>query len=187
MTPPEIDVGSRIRAFRRKNGLSLHRLADLTGIAASNLSAIERNKSSPTLRTLVRIARAFHMRAGAFLDQVMHPNATLWRNGEGTAVETRSRGHGIRILADDPHPGVMAPQIITLEPDSQSFRPGGEDRDRFIHCLEGQVTVSVAEDQYELRPGDSLYLLPYTQANLHNTGARAAALLMIVSCESARG
>lgn len=187
MKPPEIDVGSRIRAFRQKNGLSLHQLADLTGIAASNLSAIERNKSSPTLRTLVKIARVFHMSAGSFLDQVMHPNATLWKKGEGTTDETPSHGHGVRTLADDLHPGVMVPHIITLEPDSQSFHPGGEDRDRFIHCLEGRVKVSLADEEYELRPGDSLYLLPYSQTGLLNTGTRAAALLMIVSSDSPRG
>jgi hypothetical protein len=117
----------------------------------------------------------------------MHPSATLWKKAEGKSVETPSLGHGVRILADDLHPGVMAPKIITLEPDSQPFRPGGEDRDRFIHCLEGRVKVSLADEEYELRPGDSLYLLPYSQTSLLNTGKRGADLLMIFSCDSPRG
>jgi transcriptional regulator with XRE-family HTH domain len=187
MTPPDIDVGSKIRAFRKKNGLSLNQLSHLTGIAASNLSAIELNKSSPTVRTLVRIARAFHMRAGAFLDEVMHPNATLWRKGEGTTIDTGAGDHSIRVLADDLPRGMMTPRIITLEPASQSFRPGGEDRDRFVYCLEGQVTVMVAEERYELSAGDSLYLLRYSRASLHNQGSVVASLLMIVTCDTDRG
>jgi transcriptional regulator with XRE-family HTH domain len=186
MNPPEIDVGSKIRAFRKKNGLSLNQLSHLTGIAPSNLSAIELNKSSPTVRTLVRIARAFHMRAGAFLDEVMHPSVTLWRKGEGATVDTGAGGHLIRVLADDPHPGMMAPQIITLEPDSQSFGPGGEGRDRFVHCLEGLVTVLAAEERYELNPGDSLYLLPHAQASFHNPGSVTASLLMVAMRDTPR-
>ncbi|MEJ2716426.1 MAG: helix-turn-helix domain-containing protein [Deltaproteobacteria bacterium] len=187
MTPPEIDVGSKIRAFRKRNGLSLNQLSQLTGIAASNLSAIERNKSSPTLRTLVRIASAFHMRAGAFLDEVMHPNATLWRKGEGMRVDTGSDAHSVHILADEPHRGVTAPRIITLDPDSQSLRADGEDRDRFVHCLEGHVSVSAAGEDYELSAGDSLYLRPYSRASLLNRGSVVASLLMVVTCDTARG
>ncbi len=55
-------VGARIRLYRRKKNLSLTDLSRLTGIAASNLSSIELNKTSPTLNTLIKIADAFDMK-----------------------------------------------------------------------------------------------------------------------------
>jgi transcriptional regulator with XRE-family HTH domain len=70
MSSSEIHVAEQIRAFRKKKKLSLTDLSKLTGIAASNLSSIELGKSSPTLNTLVKIASAFHLRAGLFLDEV---------------------------------------------------------------------------------------------------------------------
>ncbi|MBM4328793.1 MAG: helix-turn-helix transcriptional regulator, partial [Deltaproteobacteria bacterium] len=76
-------VGPNIRELRKRKGLSLPKLAKLTGIAASNLSSLELNKSSPTLNTLVRIAAAFNMKLGAFLDEVVYEKAVVRRRGQG--------------------------------------------------------------------------------------------------------
>ncbi len=47
-----------LREVREEKNISLRRLAELTGISASQLSKIERQESEPTISTLVRIALA---------------------------------------------------------------------------------------------------------------------------------
>lgn len=79
------DVGSKIRIFRLRKKISLNELSRMTGIAVSNLSSMELGKSSPTLSTLVKIADAFEVRAGVFLDERTLQESSVvqkerWRN-----------------------------------------------------------------------------------------------------------
>jgi len=55
------EVGQRIRAIRREQGLNLNQLALLTGISAPALSLIETGKRDPRLTTLARIAEALRV------------------------------------------------------------------------------------------------------------------------------
>ncbi len=72
MNQSEIDAGAKIRSYRKRKGLSLTRLSEITGIAASNLSSLELNKTSPTLQTLARIADAFDVKISEFLDEIFY-------------------------------------------------------------------------------------------------------------------
>ena len=47
----EVNIGAKIRWYRKRKNISLAQLSAVTGIAASNLSSIELNKTSPTLNT----------------------------------------------------------------------------------------------------------------------------------------
>ncbi len=58
MKVESIDVGKRIKSIRKRKGLTLQELSDKSGMSATAISAIERNVSSPTVSTLVNIARA---------------------------------------------------------------------------------------------------------------------------------
>ena len=56
------DMVARLKARRLQDGVSLAELATRTGIAKPNLSRLENNvRSSPTLETLHRYARALGM------------------------------------------------------------------------------------------------------------------------------
>ena len=56
-----IDVGERIKALRDDKRISLRLLARRSGISANALSLIERGKTSPTVTTLLAVARAFNV------------------------------------------------------------------------------------------------------------------------------
>jgi transcriptional regulator with XRE-family HTH domain len=58
-----LQVAKRIRSFMNTRGLSINRLADFSGIGRGRLSEILSGQSSPTLRTLGRLAEALEVRA----------------------------------------------------------------------------------------------------------------------------
>lgn len=62
------DVGRRIRAIRKEQGLSLQELSLLTGISSPALSLIETAKRDVRLTTLAKIASALCERPSAFLE-----------------------------------------------------------------------------------------------------------------------
>ena len=58
-----------INTLRKNRGLSINKLAAMSGVPYSTINSILRGKSkSPTLATLIRIATAFNMTITEFLD-----------------------------------------------------------------------------------------------------------------------
>ncbi len=56
-TDPKAAFGIRVRKLRRKRGLTLEKLSELTGLHPTYLGEIERGQRNPALVSIVRIAR----------------------------------------------------------------------------------------------------------------------------------
>ncbi len=179
MTPSDIDIGANIRAFRQKKRLSLNELSRLTSISASNLSSMELGKSSPTLSTLTKIAAAFHMKPGAFLDEVLYHKAVLCRKSDLTDKLTETDDFSMHVLTANVHANRMESTILVLKPLGEPLHADGEGADRFLYCLRGEVIASVDEELYVLGEGDGLYLLPEATAELRNRSATEVSLLTV--------
>jgi transcriptional regulator with XRE-family HTH domain len=57
-----------LRNIRAESGLSLTKVAELTGVSKAMLGQIERGESSPTIATLWKIAKGFHLPLSALID-----------------------------------------------------------------------------------------------------------------------
>lgn len=179
MTGYEKDVGAKLRAFRKKNNLSLNDLARKTGIAASNLSSIELGKTSPTLGTLIRIAEAFDLRVGAFLDDVLYEKAYLCSHSARGFQEETSSTARIRQISPDIPQVTMHAKVIDVKNPSHKISVNHEEADRFLYCLHGEVSVLVDEDVFEIEAGDSVYVLPVASVEVHARGQADAQVLVI--------
>ncbi|MBI5571468.1 MAG: helix-turn-helix transcriptional regulator [Desulfomonile tiedjei] len=173
------DLGRNIRAMRLKHRFSLNNLAQATGISASNLSAMEHGKSSPTLNTLAKIAAAFKMKAGAFLDEALYSKAVLCRNGEGREMASAVTDVSIRLLTGDAYANRMEVVTLVLQPGCEPMSPLVTAMDRFIYCLAGEVTVKVADDTYAVKERDALYLLPEADVELSNETSEIVSVLLV--------
>ncbi len=63
-------IGANLRVIRNRAGLSLTKAADLTGVSKAMLGQIERGESSPTIATLWKIAKGFHLPLSALIGEV---------------------------------------------------------------------------------------------------------------------
>jgi transcriptional regulator with XRE-family HTH domain len=54
--------GENLRAFRLTQGMTLAKMANQTGLSLSYLSDIERGRTSPSLKTIEKIASSFGAR-----------------------------------------------------------------------------------------------------------------------------
>lgn len=176
-----INLGANIRAARNKRKLSLTELSEKTGIAASNLSSIELGKSSPTLNTLVKIAAAFNMKAGMFLDEILYKKAVMRPKGAGKMLPTDSEKVSARLLTSGIALNRMESVMLTLDSSAQTTRVGQGSSDRFIYCLSGEITVVVEDEAHVLSEGDSVYIMPDVDARLENRGRGEATALVVSS------
>lgn len=56
-----MSVGKNVRKIRKEKGLSILDLKNLTGLSKSTISDLENDKSSPTIETLQKIAKALNV------------------------------------------------------------------------------------------------------------------------------
>ncbi len=170
-----------MRTFRKKNDLSLNDLARKTGIAASNLSSIELSKTSPTLTTLIRIAEAFNLRVGAFLDDVLYEKAYFCSHSGETGREAVSETSFFRRISPEVPQLSMAARVFTLKEGSSDISLNGKDTDRLLYCVEGKVRVSVDREIFDMEAGDSVYVLPGASVTVRSHEGPDARLLVVES------
>ena len=70
-------LGKRIHRRRKELGLSLRELGEASGVTASFLSLIERDKASPSISTLRQIAEALDTPIFQFLIDAQDKNLSL--------------------------------------------------------------------------------------------------------------
>ncbi len=179
MKSDTVRLGAKIRAYREKKKVTLNELSKLTGIAASNLSSIELDKSSPTLSTLMKIASAFGAKVGAFLDEALYRKAVLCRTDAGAEKGDSHTQISSTPLTAEVALNRMDGRVMVLKPGSGPVPLGGEGTDRFVYCLEGEVTAQVDDEVFVVKKGEALYLLPEASARMEGAGKEACSMLVV--------
>jgi len=62
------EITLKLRDVRAASGLSLSKVAEMTGVSKAMLGQIERGESSPTIATLWKIAKGFQLPLSALID-----------------------------------------------------------------------------------------------------------------------
>ena len=62
------DFGKATKLLRQRQGISQTELRKLTGLEASYISRLENGKFEPTVKTIMKIAKAFKMSVAQFVD-----------------------------------------------------------------------------------------------------------------------
>lgn len=148
------DLGSAIRIMRKNQKLSLKDVAEKTELTISHLSQIERNLASPSLVTLEKIALALG-----------YPISSIFVNPQFTSshipAETQRTiqlhpGTTLRFLINNVGQknqlGAYIAEITNLTEDIIIH-----DGAKLIYVLEGEMHFNVAQKEFFLGEGDSLF------------------------------
>lgn len=159
----EVAIGREVRAYRRKQQITVAELAELTGLSIGMLSKIENGNTSPSLSTLQTLANVLSVPLTSFFRRFEeNREAVHTKSGEGVEIDragTRAN-HQYNLLG---HIGsnasgvIVEPYLITLTAKSDifpTFQHGGVET---IYMLEGEVDYRHGDEVYALKPGDTLF------------------------------
>ncbi|SEL93616.1 transcriptional regulator, XRE family with cupin sensor [Roseovarius tolerans] len=159
----EVAIGREVRAFRKKQNITVAELSALTNLSIGMLSKIENGNTSPSLTTLQALANALSVPLTAFFKQYEERReAVHTKAGEGVETEragTRA-GHQYKLLG---HIGsnnsgvIVEPYLIVLNDESDTFKTFQHDGIEMIYMLDGIVGYRHGSDAYRLEPGDTLF------------------------------
>ena len=159
-------IGVRLRQLRIRRGLSLAHVAKAVGISLGFLSALERSHMSASVSTLRKLARFYKTNILDFFDPAEF-NIRLVTPGKRKVLEA---GPGVRMELLAWGNTVMEPHLFRIAPQSGSGESYTHEGEEFLYILQGELQISLEDEEYWLRPGDSFYFESTTPHRWKNPG-----------------
>lgn len=168
-------VGVHLRALRLRRGLSLAPVAKAAGISVGFLSALERSQMSASVSTLRKLARFYKTNILDFFDAT---------ESNGRVVSPKKRkileaGPGVRMELLAWGNTVMEPHLFRIAPQAGSGESYTHEGEEFLYVLRGELKISVQDEDYRLKPGDSFYFESATPHRWLNPGRRETWVLWV--------
>jgi quercetin dioxygenase-like cupin family protein len=166
-------LGDRIRLMRERQHLDIKELAEKTGYSQGYLTKIEQGKLSPPVGTLISISRALAVDSKTLLSEEKKKR----RKG----YIKRTKAYAYRSLTPDAEDKHLWAYLVALEPKKQhemvAYKHEGEE---FMYVLEGRVQVTVGEEAYELKKGQTIHFNSGVTHNLRNLSGKDSKLIVVV-------
>lgn len=174
---PDYNPGKQLKKLRKERGLSLREVARRTDLTASFLSQVEHGTSNVSIDSLRRIAEALDVPMMHFLEEPPvdiedindHIEPVPCEDEDRTKVYSPVVRAGCRPRLILPPSGLeyqlLVPNLSTkLEAVIGRASPGTgniarklrSDTEEFIYILTGEVLIGLDDEEYILRPGDSI-------------------------------
>jgi DNA-binding transcriptional MerR regulator/quercetin dioxygenase-like cupin family protein len=159
-------IGPHLRRLRNRRGLSLAQVAREVGISVGFLSALERSQMSASVGTLRKLARFFKTNILDFFDPA-ESNSRLVRPENRKALQA---GPGVRMELLAWGDTVMEPHLFHIAPKAGSGDSYSHEGEEFLYVLRGELAISLQDEHYRLKPGDSFYFESSTPHRWKNPG-----------------
>ena len=168
-------IGPRLRRLRTQRGVSLAQVAAAAGISVGFLSAIERSQMSASVGTLRRLARYYRTNILDFFDAT-ELNTRLVRPPKRKVLEA---GPGVRMELLAWGNTVMEPHLFRVAPNSGSGDSYTHEGEEFLYVLRGELAITLHEEEFRLKPGDSFYFESATPHHWKNPGRSETWILWV--------
>ncbi|HUK24339.1 MAG TPA: cupin domain-containing protein [Terriglobales bacterium] len=168
-------MGIRLRQLRTRRGLSLAQVARSVGISLGFLSALERSQMSASVSTLRKLARFYKTNILDFFDAA-DSNSPLVSPEKRKVLEA---GPGVRMELLAWGNAVMEPHLFCVAPGAGSGESYTHEGEEFLYVLRGELLISLEDEEYRLKPGDSFYFESATPHHWRNPGRTETRLLWI--------
>jgi len=180
----EAGIFESIKKIRKSKGITLHEMSDRTGISVNHLSQIERGKTNPSIGTLKKITNAFgvpfmslgneeklsssspnNQRKAEVVRQDMRKMLVYPKSKTKVYLLTPDLQRQLEVLLSESEPDEQGPE--------EWYSHEGEE---FGFVLEGELEVTVDDEVYILKEGDSISFrshLPHRMKRIGDTPCKS--------------
>lgn len=178
---PELDIGTRIKARRQSNHLTLKQLAEKVGCTDAYLSQIENGRVSPSIASLKKIADALQAKITDFFVEsedddpvVLPPHKRLLLSLERWNAEIQS-------LVINPKNKRMHPFYTTIQPGGGSHGLYSHVGEEFGLVLKGELEIDLDGTIHRVRENESFYYNSSQPHSWTNPGTCPTVVVWVIS------
>ncbi len=147
----EAVLGTGLRSARTRAGLTMARLAELSGVSQPHLSQLENGKVSPSINTLYRLANALGISPQQLLPGSAPTSIAIIRAGSvtPTAIMDSPASAMARVLVGSPD-RMLQVQELSVEADHDLGGFFSHDGEEYLYVLAGRITLELAGESAEV-------------------------------------
>lgn len=162
--PQPSKIGERLRAERKRTGMTVRQVAARIGVSPSLISQIERDKVNPSVSTLWGLVTVLGLTMGDLFADVEAPPGRTASGSPAAGPVTVPGGRAVINLESGVHwERLTAATDPLVEFVSVVYPPGAESCDaeslmrhggkEYGYVISGRLGVRIGFDEYELGPG----------------------------------
>ncbi|OUO76784.1 hypothetical protein B5F53_16190 [Blautia sp. An249] len=170
------DIGARVRTLRKTKNMTLTQLSEQTELSPAYISNLERELCSPTLDNIQKICQALGVELIKLLDNREWAGKVI--RAEERPVIYKREGK-IRYESINFGKERMTGEYIVVEPGCIYDKEWSHSYDEIGYVLEGELLITIGEDVFTLKEGDSFYIDAKKRHNLGNRGKTRCVSLWI--------
>ncbi|MBM7566267.1 helix-turn-helix domain-containing protein [Paenibacillus sacheonensis] len=179
-----MDIGSTIRAIRKRKNITIAQICEATGLSQGFMSQVETNKTSPSIATLENIAQALKVPL-AYLLLKKEERMQIVRSDERTVTTSGSELLQVEHLSSTKN---VRMNIVTFPPGaSTGIAPHAHEGEEVHLVIKGRIYAEQGEDGAEFEEGDSFSWNACTPHRVRNIGEETAIVLIAIYTESENG
>lgn len=174
-----MEIGTKIKAYRLREGLTIPQLSETTGLSRGFISQLENGKASLSIDSLGKIASALNVPVKDFLEE----------KGFSPEVVRRDARPAIKI-GTSPEMQILSSafgrslQVLMIELPA-GYQCGENDHshegEEFIMVLSGRITAKQGSFEAELNTGDSIHIDSASPHICINSGEDTAKLIIALT------
>ena len=175
-------VGSNLRRLRTRRGLSLERLAQISGVSRAMLGQIELGQSAPTINVLWKISRALEVTFSALISTRTQSGAMVLRSSESKILTSKDRSFSSRALFpfDEPRRVEFYElRLAAASSEEADAHPPGTSENLVVTA--GALEIDVAGDTHRLEAGDSILFEADTPHAYRNPGKVETVMYLVMT------
>ena len=175
-------VGVNLRRLRTRRGLSLERLAQISGVSRAMLGQIELGQSAPTINVLWKIARALEVTFSALISTRTQAGALVLRASDSKILTSKDRSFSSRALFPFDEPRRVEFYELRLSSgateEADAHPPGTSEN---LVVTAGTIEIDVAGDTHRLDAGDSILFEADTPHAYRNPSQVEAVMYLVMT------
>lgn len=173
-----MEIGSRIRDLRKKQGLTQEELAGRAELTKGFISQLERDMTSPSIASLEDILQCLGTTIGEFFRGETEEEQIVFTGEDYFMKEDKDLGNEIRWIIPNAQKNMMEPIYLRLSAGGSTYPDNPHEGEEFGYIIKGSVKIHIGEKIYRANVGESFY---YRADKKHYLSASEDAELIWVS------
>ncbi|NQX60618.1 helix-turn-helix domain-containing protein [Paenibacillus qinlingensis] len=179
-----MDIGSTIRAIRKRKNITIAQICEETGLSQGFMSQVETNKTSPSIATLENIAQSLNVPL-AYLLLKKEDRMHIVRKNERRITTSGSENLKVEHLSSTKN---VKMRLVEFPPGSSTGDvPHAHEGEEVHVVVKGSIYAEQGEDTAEFGEGDSFSWNACTPHVVRNIGEDTAIVLIAIYTESDGG
>ncbi len=168
-----MEIGKRLKELRLQKKFSLEQLAQKVGLTRSFISQIEKDKTSPSISSLLKILAALSITMADFFQSIEKTKGVVLKKDKTKLYYDQESKTKLASLSSGFSNPKFEPFFVKMEAGGSSELLCNQGQ-TFGYGLTGTVQLTLGEEIHVLEPGDSVYFdssIPHRWTVIGNTSA----------------